>query len=132
MNNIEDSLVNKMATEVFTLGQVKSESLTSESLNDRIKSYMLSKSPEVSRAFNIGYLNNSTSISGVTTFKEVLRMLKDSLVEKSKGSVQKEMTVRKTFDTLLAALEVLNIHGIDIDCEEFKGMLLGYISRNLK
>jgi hypothetical protein len=118
------------AKEVFSGTQVAPQKADTESLKYGLKVAVLSKDPSLVRFFDFGFLNNSETISGITTTKDLIRIIRDETCNKYRDNNEKSLAIRKLFDNISNSLDCLSAIGADLNAEQVKSLVTGYILRN--
>lgn len=117
---------------VYSLGQVQSNTINIDQVKQHLKNYLLANNPDMGRLIDFGFMHNSNTLSGIGTFKDYLKIVRDEICRTLQEDVQKLITTKKLFDNLNSTFDCLSAIGVDLNSLNVNTLILGYILRNMK
>jgi DNA-binding FadR family transcriptional regulator len=113
-----------------SITQVQTAEVNTKNLKDELKSLVFLKDRKLMNVYDSAFMCRVTNSSGNEVLKNLLYLIRDHYTNKLREDNVKNLTVRKNFDIMFAALELLIINNIDISSDEMNTLILGFLSKS--
>ena len=99
-------------------------------IKEQFKLYTILKDKSLVKIYDLTELKAKKNVHGIDSLIDALTLIKDQLILSYKEDNIKNLTIRKTFDSISSALEILSINKIEISPEIINTILLAFLSKN--
>lgn len=104
--------------------------IDSKSIKDQLKLMIALKDINLIKVFELSELKTpSNTNNGITNLINLLRLIRDHLININKEDNIKNLTIRKSFDNIISSVEILVINKIDLPSDVVNTIILGFLSK---
>jgi hypothetical protein len=101
----------------------------SEKIKEDLKILLLLKNKSLLKTFEICEFKSFKSKTSIDVIINLLRLIKEELINHHKDDNTKNLTIRKTFDSIISSLELLSINKIDMDVDIINTIILAFLNK---